>query len=124
MKPILVYVQACVSLVITRKRFREQVVSTLVFILPKKPVLAFYCVLGLGLLNTKKYNAKFLFFMVLKITNGRPMCTQNPEDVARQLQWPEDGRGQSSSSQLKFWFCHFSSLRIEVRHIGGPRART
>ena len=48
---------------------------------------------------------------------------QEIEDVARQLQWPEDGRGQSLSSKLKFWCCHFTSLGIEVRHIGCPRAR-
>lgn len=49
---------------------------------------------------------------------------QEIEDVARELQWPEDGRAQSSSFKLKFWYCHFNSLGIEIRHMGCPRART
>ena len=90
LKPIFVYIQARVLQVITRKRFREQMVSTLMFILLKKPFLVFYWVLGLGLLNTKKYNAKFLFLKVLKITSGRPMCIHKPR---KQLMWPSSCRG-------------------------------
>lgn len=79
LKCVLVYVWDSVYPVITTKEFREKVMSALVFILPEKYLLVFYCVPRVGLCGVrKKYNAKFLFLKVLKVYNERGMCVSKP----------------------------------------------
>ena len=114
LKPILVYAQTSVSPRITTKRFREQVMSALVFILPKN-VISFLLCTRFGVVGSKlqrnimQSSCSGRYWKLPK----RDRCahiTQGNRGCGWRLRWPEDGTGQSSGSKLKCWCCHFSSL--------------
>lgn len=94
----------------------------LVFILPKKPLLASLSVLGVGLccIRYKEIWQKGFILKCFWRLLERQTCThltQRKRWCGQVLQWAQDSSGLFFGSKLEFFCCPFSPPWFEIRYI-------